>query len=195
MLALFLKPGEKTPGGWIPPPFARPGTGDEASPMALSGFAMAEWPGQFSLRSFQKGLPQRLSWAGAQEIAQSQLGRWWQVVFLSGLLFGVLCTSMAVAASLMGGVVQVRKEKKDTFDFRAALYPLSMLMLCLSLRAPYAETPWYQIRVKHTCKISTENPLQGETIKNQEWKSVTWCTVIKFRSSFKIQIWEYMILK
>lgn len=32
-----------------------------------------------------------------------------------------MCTSMAVAASLMGGVVQVMKEKKDAFDFRAAL--------------------------------------------------------------------------
>ncbi|KAF3821952.1 hypothetical protein GH733_007326, partial [Mirounga leonina] len=68
----------------------------------------------------------------------------------ASLLFGVLCTSMAVAASLMGGVVQVMKEKKDTFDFRAALYPLSLLMLCLFLQAPYAETPRYWVRIKHT---------------------------------------------
>lgn len=32
---------------------------------------------------------------------------------LSGLLFGAMCTSMAVAASLMGGVVQVMAVGKD----------------------------------------------------------------------------------
>lgn len=53
------------------------------------------------------------------------------VFFLSGVLFGMMCTSMAVAASLMGSVVQVIKEGKDTFDFIASFYPFSFLMLFL----------------------------------------------------------------
>ena len=32
---------------------------------------------------------------------------------LSGLLFGILCTSMAVVASFMGSVVQVMEEGND----------------------------------------------------------------------------------
>jgi len=35
------------------------------------------------------------------------------VFLLAGLLFGIICTSMAVLASLMGSVVQVMKDGED----------------------------------------------------------------------------------
>lgn len=38
------------------------------------------------------------------------------VSFSPGVLFGVLCTTMAVAASLMGGVVQVTTQLNIWYD-------------------------------------------------------------------------------
>lgn len=87
--------------------------GRKVPQMPFLGLVLAEWGGQFLLRSPPRGLPQTVLGRGAGNPCQPACS-WSRVSLLAGLLFGVLCTSMAMAASLMGGVIQVMKEGEKT---------------------------------------------------------------------------------
>jgi hypothetical protein len=70
---------------------------------------------------------------------------------------------MAVAASLLGGVVQVMKEGKDSFNFTENYPPLSFLISCLFHQALNADVHAHQI--KPTQKIQSKLSSKGDLLK------------------------------